>query len=197
MEQISNMLSVQLQQQYRSLDEEVNRPGSGPGGEKTLSDAIREVESLALVRRKEAARHLLMQGRYVTYKSESGSVNDVRLERNEVPVRIYHAAVVGGVMVDLLIRVPQTHDLVHAVESELVAMRGARLDEEIKSFNAMDIVKRRERCLESTRAVESARELRRDVTLPAEERDRRLAEIVARMLPGQWAFSSDYTAYRK
>lgn len=196
-DQLSVSLASQVMEDYRSLDAQWNRPGSGPQGEKTLADAIRELESLSLVKRKEMARQLLAGRQYSTFKAGSGAVNEVRLVRDEAPFRVYNGGKVRGQVVDVLIRVPTSHESIRAVESELMAMRGAKLDEEMKAFNELSDAERKNRCLESASALEAARELRRDQSLPPDERVRRLEPLLGRMLPGQWSFTSEYFVFKK
>jgi len=185
-----------LRDDWRTMDagwaSRASEPGSGPNGEKTLSDAIKDMASLVALKKYEVALQLLAQDDYTVFAAGSQDVEGAQLPRGHSPLRMYNIEDSTGRPVDILFAVSDDHPLIAEFRQELRIMRSAQNGADVALFNDLSESTRKQKIAAHRAALADVGVLRRDLTMPAEERQRRFAALAKDLLPAAWVIVADY-----
>ena len=179
-------LSADIQGLYAAWERRCLEPGSGPDGEKTLSDAIAEMEALVPIRKYEVARELLLDQDYRVFPSGSEDTEGSPIPAGCSPLRIYNFPRSSGEAVDIVFFVPMSHERLTHITDELKLMRHSRREAAVVAFDQLPEDQRMEKISRHRSALDEILALRRDLTMPAEERQARFVELSKDLLPAGW-----------
>lgn len=166
-------------------------PGSGPGGEKTLADAIKDMAALIPIRRYDVALQLLSQNQYQVFPGGAKDMEAAAVPRDHAPVRIYSVLDSAGTPLDLMFVVPNSHASVKMIDDEIRTMRAAQATADVSLFNSLPESERRRRIAAHKKALAAIIALRQDLTMPAEERQQRFSELSKNLLPSRWVICGE------
>lgn len=167
--------------------------GSGPDGEKTLSDSINDMRGLYFVKMHEAALDMLSNNEYSVFPPGAKSAEAAVVPRGHTPMRMYGVVDSSGQPFDLMFTIPDDHRLLKDLKEELKIMGRAQLRADVTLFNSLPEAERRTRIAAHRTALAGILAMRRDLTMPAEERQRRLVELSQNLLPAGWTICGDAT----
>ena len=172
-----------------------NGRGSGADGEKTLQDAVREMEQLVGVKRAEAALDCYRRNEYMTFAAGSGEVNSIRIPPGHFATRTYNGGYSDGKSVDVIVITADEHPIVKEITDQLTAMQVALNSSELLAFNQLAVADRQRRIEAHRASVAAARQLRSRQDLSQEDREVMFSKLVPTFLPARWQFTQDYHAY--
>jgi len=175
-------IEAQLRGMYARLDGVAARPGSGPDGEKTVHDALQELDALLMAKRQEAKLQILDEGQYVTVAAGRG--HEVRWPSGYLISYSRTKFLREGKPLDVVFGVAPDHSLVAPYYEEVRLFQRLSQESSVEEFNRLDFCERQRR-IQASRAA-AARLAAIDVQAEPAQRRALLDEIVGDMLPGEW-----------
>jgi hypothetical protein len=161
--------------------------GTGPGGTKTMADAMAEMDLLLMAKRQEIHVRKLDSGDYFTFDHAAGDRDRVILPQGHMRSVLLRGGKIGGLDVDVVFSVAPDDPDIADLYREFRKVESLTAESQVSEFNARPFEERRRIIDQNAVAVSRFRQIIADSAMLPEQKSRELETLLAQCLPGTWA----------